>query len=233
MIPFIWSIYSSKVQRAILRASHTGSLENATGRSVEGRVTDQVHLFLDVDEASGQIQAARFRLFGPTLLMAACEGLCTFVEGKSIAQAGRLTSALLKRELDFPASCKGFLEIAIAALLDALQGCADITPQVITPIHTDIEGELPDFEALNSDERLALIESVLDEKIRPYIELDNGAIVVKELKGHRLIITYEGACTTCPSAIGGTLQSITEVLRMSVCADIVVEPDMEALSNFA
>lgn len=233
MIPFIWSIYSSKVQRAILHAAHIGVIENAVGRCVEGRVSDQVHLFLDVDEVSGQIQTARFRLYGPTLLMAACEGLCTFVEGKTVAQAGRLSPVLLTRELDFPGSGKGFLEIAVAALLDALQECMDITPEVISPINTSVEGELPDFDGLNTDERLALIESVLDEKIRPYIELDNGAIVVKELKGHRLIITYEGACTTCPSAIGGTLQSITEVLRMTVSADIVVEPDMEALSNFA
>jgi len=232
MIPFIWSIYSSKVENAILVAPHAGVMEKAFGRLARGSVSGQVDLFLDVDLSTGQIKSARFRLFGPTLLLAACEGLCAFIEGKTIAQAGRLTPGLLCRELDFPTSGAGFLEIALGALFDALEECSDITPQVISPINTYVEGELPDFDSLNSDERLALIESVLDQKIRPYIELDDGAIVVKELKGHRLIITYEGACTTCPSAIGGTLQSITEVLRMTVCANLVVEPDMEALSNF-
>lgn len=232
MIPFIWSGYSQTVHNALLKACHVGQIEHPKGRRVEGHVEGQVHLFLDIDESMGRIQGAHFRLFGPTLLFVACEGLCSLIIGKTIAQASRISVSLLARELDFPSEGKGFIEIALAALFDALELCADITAGVISPIHVSQEGELPDFDALSESERLNLIEAVLDDKVRPYIELDSGAVVVKELKGNRLTITYEGACTTCPAAIGGTLQSITEVLRMSVSPDIVVEPDMEGLSHF-
>ena len=56
--------------------------------------------------------------------------------------------------------------------------------------------------------KLALIEEVLDQDIRPYIALDGGGIeILNILHDKEVVITYQGNCTSCFSAIGTTLSS--------------------------
>lgn len=71
--------------------------------------------------------------------------------------------------------------------------------------------------------RLGQFEQVLDEEIRPYLQGDGGDLYVLGLSGKQLIVHYQGACGTCPSAISGTLQGIEGRLRM-------IEPDIEVVA---
>lgn len=71
--------------------------------------------------------------------------------------------------------------------------------------------------------RLDDIELVLDQEIRPYLQSDGGDLHVLGLSGNQLIVHYQGACGTCPSAISGTLQGIESRLRM-------IEPDIEVVA---
>lgn len=78
---------------------------------------------------------------------------------------------------------------------------------------------------LSAEDRLRLddIELVLDQDIRPYLQSDGGDLHVLSLTGNQLVVHYQGACGTCPSAISGTLQGIQSRLR-------TLEPDIEVIA---
>jgi Fe-S cluster biogenesis protein NfuA len=72
-------------------------------------------------------------------------------------------------------------------------------------------------------DRLDAINVLLDEQIRPYLQGDGGDLHVLALDGDRLVVHYQGACGSCPSAISGTLRGIEGLLR-------TIEPDLEVIA---
>jgi Thioredoxin-like proteins and domains len=66
------------------------------------------------------------------------------------------------------------------------------------------------------------IEEVLDKTIRPYLQSDGGDLDVISYENDKVVVSYEGACGTCPSSVAGTLQAITNVLREEINSDIEV-----------
>ena len=74
----------------------------------------------------------------------------------------------------------------------------------------------------SDDSRLAEINSILDERIRPYLAGDGGWLEVLELADNNLKIRYEGACGSCPSSLTGTLMAIENMIREEIDPDITV-----------
>jgi Fe-S cluster biogenesis protein NfuA len=72
-------------------------------------------------------------------------------------------------------------------------------------------------------QRLDDIELMLDREIRPYLQSDGGDLHVLGLSGNQLVVHYQGACGTCPSAISGTLRGIESRLR-------TIEPGIEVIA---
>jgi Fe-S cluster biogenesis protein NfuA len=72
-------------------------------------------------------------------------------------------------------------------------------------------------------ERLARINDILDEQVRPYLQGDGGDLYVVGLEGNRLMVHYQGACGSCPSSISGTLAGIESMLKQ-------IEPEMEVVA---
>ncbi|MBO0723520.1 MAG: NifU family protein, partial [Blastocatellia bacterium] len=68
------------------------------------------------------------------------------------------------------------------------------------------------------------INEVFDERIRPGLAGDGGGLEIIGLEGKRLLIRYQGACGSCPSAIGGTLMAIEHMLKDEV------DPEIELIS---
>ncbi len=77
---------------------------------------------------------------------------------------------------------------------------------------------------LNDDERLPLINQILDERIRPALAGDGGWLEIVNLEGDQLTIRYQGACGSCPSAISGTLMAIEGMLQAEV------DPELEVIA---
>ena len=77
---------------------------------------------------------------------------------------------------------------------------------------------------MNDIEKYEAIEKVIDETIRPYLVNDGGDIELDLVKGDEVVISFKGACGSCPSSAGGTLRGIERALRQSVHPDIVVIP---------
>ncbi len=71
--------------------------------------------------------------------------------------------------------------------------------------------------------RLDAINTLLDEKIRPYLKSDGGDLHVVGLDGNQLSVHYQGACGTCPSSLSGTLRSIQNLVSS-------IEPDLEVVA---
>ena len=75
---------------------------------------------------------------------------------------------------------------------------------------------------VSDDPRLARINEMLDERIRPYLASDGGWLEVLSLDDKTLTIRYQGACGSCPSSLSGTLLGIEGLIRQEIDPDIEV-----------
>ena len=78
--------------------------------------------------------------------------------------------------------------------------------------------------ATSDDPRLAAINEILDERIRPALANDGGWLEIVGLENDVLTINYQGACGSCPSAISGTLMAIEGMLKQEV------DPELEVVA---
>ncbi len=69
------------------------------------------------------------------------------------------------------------------------------------------------FGSLNKEEQIAQINSIMDKSIRPGLAGDGGGLEVLNFENNVLTVHYQGACGSCPSATGGTLQFIENTLK--------------------
>ena len=76
--------------------------------------------------------------------------------------------------------------------------------------------------AASDDPKIAEIEALLDERIRPYLASDGGWLEIIELVGSTLQIRYQGACGSCPSSLSGTLMAIENMIHEEIDPDIEV-----------
>lgn len=76
--------------------------------------------------------------------------------------------------------------------------------------------------ALNDDPKIAEIEALLDERIRPYLASDGGWLEILELEESTLKIRYQGACGSCPSSLSGTLMAIENMIKEEIDPEIEV-----------
>ena len=247
---FPWSSYSRKVHEKIASPQNIGSFgEESEGRGFrlvigeEGEVKDgnRLKLYLLVDEEDGVIADARFQAFGHSALIASADAACDLLVRKNYDQAKRIGVDLIDKELRdrsnipaFPDETAPHLNLVISAIDAAVEKCEGIplaSSYVAPPTPMDamarIEGEgYPGWDDLNIQNKLIVIENVLDEDIRPYIALDGGGVEVKDLSSDRkLTVVYQGNCTSCFSATGATLSYIQQVLQAKVHPELVVVPE--------
>lgn len=78
------------------------------------------------------------------------------------------------------------------------------------------ETKAVDFDKMSAIQKINAIDTIIDEKIRDFLQADNGDldfIDLKEANGLTdVYISYVGACGSCDSS-GGTLTSIQRILN--------------------
>jgi Fe-S cluster biogenesis protein NfuA len=77
---------------------------------------------------------------------------------------------------------------------------------------------------MSDDPRLAQINEILDEKVRPALMSDGGYLEVLGIRDNTLSIRYQGACGSCPSSLTGTLMAIEGMIKQEV------DPDLEVVA---
>ena len=73
-------------------------------------------------------------------------------------------------------------------------------------------------------EKYEAIEELFDKAIRPALMSDGGNLELDLVKGNEVVISFQGACGTCPSSAGGTLRGIERAIQQNVFEDAVVIP---------
>ncbi|HEY2810483.1 MAG TPA: NifU family protein [Rhabdochlamydiaceae bacterium] len=254
-LPLPWDRYTKKLAQKIENPRHAGffSSEEATergmrlavGREANAHKTHIFYLYLLVDESDGIIADARFQVLGPSALIGAAEAVCEWLIRKTYDQAARLTAELIDKQVRdkaeipaFPKEAFSCLNCVLDAISAAAEQCLDIpfaVNDVPTPLDPRSSGEnslYPGWKELPKEQKIAVVEYVIAQDIRPYIELDAGGIEIVDLgDDYSLTIAYHGACSSCHSATGSTLHAIQEILRAKVDPLIAVIPDSSFLKT--
>ena len=122
-----------------------------------------------------------------------------------------------------------FFENVITVTQDGIGDWPAIEEAVIHTIQELLPAHNPDFAVDEVKSRahmtpeMVQIEEILDRTIRPGLQADGGDIEVLEFTNNLLIVRYEGACGSCPSAQTATLDGITGILRHEYHPDIRIE----------
>ncbi|MCF7852573.1 MAG: NifU family protein [Simkaniaceae bacterium] len=252
--PFTWSRYSKALKASILYPHNAGTITPEDAQMSEmrllsgsaGRLKDGnfAKIYLLIDEEDGLIADAKFQAFGDSALIGSLQILCNFVLRKNYDQASRMTADLIDKQVReredqnaFPPETYPHLNLALSALMEALEGCQDIPFAInyVPPVPFDREKgneapAFPHFNDLNDAQKKAIIEEVIEKDIRPYIELDAGGVEITKIDGYQITITYQGNCTSCYSATGATLSAIQSHLQTKVNENIAVIPDTSTLT---
>lgn len=249
---FPWYRYSKKLQEKINRPRNSGffTQEEAEARHVrlveaqEGAISEEnvVRFYWFVDKEDGTIVDVKYQVYGQSALIGAAEAAAELCIGKNYDQASRLSTDLIDRQVRdkpdvtaFPREAYPHLNLVLEAIETAAHQCTDIplsSSYIVSPVPMGLEegeGEVyPGWETLSLKSKLEVIEKVLDEDVRPYIALDAGGVEVLNLIDDReVIISYQGACTSCYSSIGTTLSYIQQILRNKVSPNLIVTPDLD------
>lgn len=249
--PFPWSRYSKKLIAKIEQPRCCGwftkdEAEARLMRLAEGKegsiaAGNAICLYWLVDKDDGIIVDAKFQVFGQSALIGAAEAVCELLVGKNYDQARRVSADLIDKQLRdrsdtpaFPKETYPHLNLVLEAIDHAADQCTDIpfadtyvAPPVPTDIGEVVPGGYPGWKELPLKKKIAVIEQVLDQDIRPYIALDAGGVsVLNLLHDKEIVIAYQGSCTSCYSSVGTTLSYIQQVLRAKVSPDLVVVPDL-------
>ncbi|MCB1106867.1 MAG: NifU family protein [Chlamydiia bacterium] len=251
MKPYPWNDYSNLLIERILTPRNLGTFKEGKGGMQEMRVVtgrgesagNALVISLVVDETDGIIADAKFRAFGETALIGAADAACEVLLRKSYDQAKRLSADLIDRKLRdftnipaFPKEVESHLNLVLSAIEEAAEKCGDIPlkdPSISPPVPADQMGEggHPNWHLFSPDEKLDHIKEVIRDEIQPYIELDAGGIEVSAFNNEsEVVIAYQGACTSCPSSTGATLDAIQQILRSRLSPVLQVKPDLSLLS---
>ncbi|MEX0961750.1 MAG: NifU family protein [Simkaniaceae bacterium] len=242
----MWEKYSQKLCKKILNPISYGEipLEQAAQHGLrhikvkEGSFDEGalITLSLLVDEEEGTLVDVKYLSYGPSVLIGALEAAIELLIRKNYDQASRISVHLIDQRLRdhpqksaFPEETLFHLNLIIDAIDAACQKCQDIPLNIQTPIdqNSDFQEDYPDWALHSKEEKIALIEKIIDEEIRPYIELDAGGVTIQDLEDLSLTIAYSGACTTCYSATGSTLSAIQNILRSRIHPELSVIPDLK------
>lgn len=252
-LSFPWARYSKKLIQKIENPRHGGffthdeakerNMRLCVGKGGEREDGNCVHLYLLIDESDGVIADAKFQVFGQSALIGAAEAACEVLIRKNYDQARRITADLIDKQVRdksdtpaFPEETFAHLNLVLEAIEQATEQCLDIPfAEAYVPTPLEARGEMgagyPGWKDLSREQKIAVIEEVIATEIRPYIELDAGGVQIVDLVNDReLIIAYQGACTTCHSSTGATLNAIQEILRTRIDPSMIIIPDASFLS---
>jgi len=77
--------------------------------------------------------------------------------------------------------------------------------------------------ALTTVQKIALIQKVLDEEVRPVLIADGGDVELYDVEGDRVKVLLQGACGSCSSSTATLKIAIEARLRDRISQSIVVE----------
>lgn len=245
--PF-WALYSPKLSQYIEKPRSVGAFTKEDAQSTALRLVEGAAGDLElgnfgkyywlVDPNDGIVVDAKYQVYGESILIGLFEAASALIVGKNYDQAARIHIEVLDNALRdknnvsaFPKEAVAHVSIVTEAIKMCAQQCMDIpislTYEAPPAPLSAVEGEgYPGFDKLSLSEKIAFIDQVLDQEVRPYIEMDAGGVEVIGLQQDQLTIAYQGNCTSCFSATGATLSFIQQVIQAKVDPKLRVVPNL-------
>lgn len=125
-----------------------------------------------------------------------------------------------------------FFETVVTITQDGLHDWSEIDQRVQEIIIDLIDQHDPKFidfivpekaeKPQNWSPIMEQIDNILDQMIRPSLQMDGGDIELVSLDNHILTIRYMGACGGCPSSMSGTLEAIRSIIRDEIDQQIEI-----------
>jgi NifU-like protein len=179
---------------------------------------DHIHLTMLVDR-DGVIREVKYRTLAVGAQLAAYDVMAEQCLGKTLEQAATITpeqvDALLRDSPERPALVLGNdrshpYYVLVKAYERKHGPKPGSQPQ---PVQTGSSADALPWPDVGLFEKVRRIEAVLDQHVRPALASDGGGIDLVDLKDNDLFVQYHGACGSCSSSIGGTLQFIQDSLN--------------------
>lgn len=105
-------------------------------------------------------------------------------------------------------------------------GCGSCIPRIEELLReiwsTTPPARAPEKKPLTALRKIALIQEVLEQEVRPRLQADGGDLELIDIDGNRVVIALRKMCVECPMG-GITLQNIEQKLRELVDGKITVE----------
>ncbi|KYC38794.1 iron-sulfur cluster assembly scaffold protein NifU [Scytonema hofmannii PCC 7110] len=112
--------------------------------------------------------------------------------------------------------------------------CLAAIDDIISLVHKETASPVNNFlqprtasqlaqKPLTSVQKIALIQKVLDEEVRPVLIADGGDVELYDVEGDRVKVLLQGACGSCSSSTATLKIAIEARLRDRVSKDLVVE----------
>ncbi len=105
-------------------------------------------------------------------------------------------------------------------------GCGECIPNIEAILRDiwslKIPEKPPKPKKLTNLHKIALIQEIIENEIRPGLQADNGDVEIIDIEGSKVTVALRGMCTGCLMA-DVTIKGIQEKLRELVSDDIVVE----------
>ncbi len=182
---------------------------------------EHISVSLLVDNA-GIIRDGRFRSPAKDGLKAAYDLMIEQAIGRTLEDASRFTPRQADTQLRDPDGSPVLELVAtnhpdadhpfyvLRKALERHQGTKGQAEEAVVTAGT--AAALP-WSEVGLFEKVRRIESVLDTHVRPALASDGGGIDLVDLKDDELIVQYHGACGSCSSSVGGTLNFIQDSLN--------------------
>ncbi|GAB1537836.1 Fe-S cluster assembly protein NifU [Scytonema sp. NUACC21] len=98
----------------------------------------------------------------------------------------------------------------------------EVASSVTAPLKQKAVGQSTQ-KPLTPVQKIALIQKVLDEEVRPVLIADGGDVELYDVEGDRVKVLLQGACGSCSSSTATLKIAIEARLRDRVSKDLVVE----------
>lgn len=124
-----------------------------------------------------------------------------------------------------------FFENVVTVTQDGNRDWADFDQAVQEVMIANIEKHDPNFPDSVEKEKekpknwspvMQKIDEILDEMIRPSLQMDGGDIELVDLEENILTLRYLGACGGCPTSMSGTLEAIRGILKDEIHQDLEI-----------
>ncbi len=180
----------------------------------------------------GNVRAVRYRSPAGGAQLAAYDVMAELCQGRSLTEAAAITprqvDALLRDPdggpvLELVATGAPDADHPFYVLRKAVERHHGATAAAPAQSGGPRTSESLPWTEVGLFEKVRRIEGVLDTQVRPALASDGGGIDLVDLKQDDLYVQYHGACGSCSSSIGGTLQFIQDSLNNNLGTALTIK----------